>query len=110
MEMGAAQQKVKDVLGELFHPRLGSFVALTEEVGELADEVMQREMYGQKQDNGDLAKELADVQVCLFELATVYGIDLEQAFLAKFAAIEGKVPQWREKFGPSLARARARLD
>ncbi|HNW91403.1 MAG TPA: MazG nucleotide pyrophosphohydrolase domain-containing protein [bacterium] len=110
MDIRAAQDKVRDVLGELFHPRLGSYIALTEEVGELADEIMQREIYGQKENSDDMGKEMADILVCLLELATRYNIDLESAFAAKFAAIEGKVPQWREKFGPSLATQRARLD
>lgn len=110
MEIKDAQLKVREVLGELFHPRLGSYIALTEEVGELAEEIMQCEIYGQKDNSGDMAREMADILVCLLELASVYDIDLEDAFLAKLANIEEKVPQWREKFGPSLAARRARLD
>ena len=110
MEINEAQLKVREVLGELFHPRLGSFIALTEEVGELADTVMQREIYGQGENHEAMAAEMADVLICLLELASVYDLDLQAAFTEKLSTIEGKLPQWREKYGPSLAAQRARLD
>ncbi len=50
MEIQQAQQKIKELLGEIEHPRLASFVALTEEVGEVANEIMKKEIYEETED------------------------------------------------------------
>ena len=78
MEIRQAQEKIRELLGEIEHPRLASFIALTEEVGEIADEIMKREIYDEKDHIDDLKSEIADTFVALIELANVYGIDIPE--------------------------------
>ncbi|MFB6181594.1 MAG: hypothetical protein ABEJ24_01730 [Candidatus Magasanikbacteria bacterium] len=40
MKINEAQDKIKELLGDIEHPRLASYIALTEEMGELADEII----------------------------------------------------------------------
>ncbi|APC97670.1 MazG-like family protein [Francisella frigiditurris] len=67
MKIKQAQIEVKNILGEIEHPRLASFIALTEEVGEVANEIMKKEIYEEKTDITDLKNEITDVFLCLLK-------------------------------------------
>lgn len=95
MKIKQAQIEVKNILGEIEHPRLASFIALTEEVGEVANEIMKKEIYEEKTDITDLKNEITDVFLCLLELANVYDIDLEQEFTNKLKNIEIRAKEWK---------------
>ncbi|MFC4892190.1 MazG nucleotide pyrophosphohydrolase domain-containing protein [Pseudofrancisella aestuarii] len=95
MKIKQAQIEVKKILGEIEHPRLASFIALTEEVGEVANEIMKKEIYEEKTDITDLKNEICDVFLCLLELANVYNIDLEQEFTKKLKNIECRAKEWK---------------
>ncbi|HOO76573.1 MAG TPA: MazG-like family protein [bacterium] len=110
MKISQAQQAIKDLLGEMEHPRLGSYIALSEEVGEVADEIMNLEIYGRKHDTADLASEMGDVMVALCELANVYGIDLESVFTAKVEELKPRVSEWERTLAETLRLNRERLD
>lgn len=110
MEIKQAQEKVKELLGDIEHPRLASFIALTEEVGEVANEVMKKEVYGETQDLDALKAEVADVFLCIVELANVYGFDLSDEVDKKFATIEPRAEKWKEELGDTLQEKRDKLD
>lgn len=110
MTIQEAQQKIKLLLGSMEHPRLGSFIALTEEVGELANEIMKSEIYEEKDNLEDLKGELADVFVSLLELSNVYGVDLSELFEKKVKNIEPRAKEWATKFGLTLKKKREKLD
>lgn len=55
-----------------------------------AAEVLEHFQWGEGADSGELAGELADVALYLLQLASVSGIDLEQAILAKLEANYGR--------------------
>jgi hypothetical protein len=44
MSIKNAQKTVAEIFKNITHQRLGSFIALTEEVGELANEIMKKEI------------------------------------------------------------------
>jgi len=110
MEIRDAQNKIAALFGEMTHPRLGSFTALVEEVGEIADQVMKIEIYDEKKDTHELAGEMADVLVSLCELANVYGIDLSEAFDEKIADLAPRAEEWKKKLVGILREKRLRLD
>ncbi len=60
----------------------GTFLWLTEEIGELASALADRERG--KGDDAELALEFADVTAWLFTIANVCGIDMEEALRAKY--------------------------
>ena len=104
------QDRIKTLLAPVAHPRLGAILALAEELGECIQEVMALEIYQNKKDKGGLEKELADLQISLFETANAYDIDLSSVLEAKIEDLEKKVPGWSESFGENLARKRKQLD
>lgn len=110
MKIREAQNKIKHILKGMEHPRLGSFIALTEEVGEVANEIMKKEIYASKNRDEDLKSEIADVFVCLLELSNVYGIDLEKEFQKKLENITPRAEEWKVKFGKALKEKRKKLD
>jgi NTP pyrophosphatase (non-canonical NTP hydrolase) len=72
---------------------LAKMVKLTEEVGELADEVlgfssMQRKEKLDKRNKEDLLDEFADVIICTFLLAESMGVDIEKGLKTKIKKIE----------------------
>ncbi len=113
MRISQAQEEVARLFENIRHPRVGSFIALVEEVGEIADVVMKTEFYGEygiPKARRKLASEMADVLVCLLELASVYGINLEEAFREKLLKLEEKVPKWEREVGDVLREKRERMD
>ena len=56
MNISEAQRLVIKDFSKLRHPRLGSYIALSEEVGEIADLVMKREFYGEEISQKDFEK------------------------------------------------------
>ena len=95
MSIKNAQQTVAELFKNITHPRLGSFIALTEEVGELANEIMKKEIYEETNHNNEIKAEMADVFVCLLELANLYNVNLEAEFDKKIASLTPRVKEWQ---------------
>lgn len=110
MEINEAQKNVKEILKDIEHPRLGSFIALTEEVGEVANEIMKLEIYNENKEIKHLKEEIADVMFQLFDLANSYNINLENEFLIKLENIKPRAEKWRVQFKESMRRNREKLD
>ena len=103
------QQEQKELLADLEHPRIGEALALFEEVGELAKEIMEIEMYGESHEE-ELGSEMADVLFCLFSLCNDYDINLSKVYEGKYKVIQGKIPDWRAKYADKLRILRAKHD
>ncbi|MGQ4002208.1 MazG-like family protein [Francisellaceae bacterium CB300] len=95
MSIKNAQQTVAELFKNITHPRLGSFIALTEEVGELANEIMKKEIYEETNHNDKIKAEMTDVLVCLLELANLYDVDLETEFDKKIKSLTPRVKEWQ---------------
>lgn len=110
MKISEAQQEVKRILGKIEHPRLASYIALSEEVGEIADQIMKIEIYEEHTDKSKLAGEIADTMVALLELANVYQVDLEKELQDKFADLEPRAKKWEDMAANIIARKREKLN
>ena len=86
MRIADFQQLIRDRYLETDRARgvPGTFLWLSEEIGELAHALGRREQG--KEDRENLAEEFADVLAWLTTLANVCYIDLEQALAAKYLA------------------------
>ena len=109
MQINEAQKTIQELFKNISHPRLASFIALTEEVGELANEIMKKEIYEENKDHEKIQDELADVLVCLFELANLYNIDIEKQFKKKISDLQPRIKQWQTA-KDLLRRKRDKLD
>ena len=103
------QQEQNELLKGIEHPRLGNILGLFEEVGELAKEITEIEMYGQSKQK-DLAKECADVLFSLLSLCDSYGVNLSDEYVIKVREISEKIPDWKIKYGKTLEGLRKKLD
>ncbi len=110
MDIKEAQIKIKEILGEIEHPRLASFIALTEEVGEVANEIMKKEIYEEGTNLDNLKGEIADVFICLLELSNVYDINLNEEFEKKIRNLEPRAQEWKGKLKELLSKKRKKLD
>jgi NTP pyrophosphatase (non-canonical NTP hydrolase) len=99
------QDRLRNLLKGLEHPPLGAAAALSEEVGEVSKHLLDHHGYGKAIDVAELGGELADVLVCLCEIATLHGIDLDAAVRKKIADLGGRVPGWKKDFGAALDAA-----
>jgi NTP pyrophosphatase (non-canonical NTP hydrolase) len=110
MEIKQAQNQIKEVLGKIQHPKLASYIALTEEVGELANEILKLEIYEETKDKTLLEQELADVFVCVLELANIYQIDLEKALENKIETLKPRAIKWENQLTDLIAKKRQKHD
>jgi NTP pyrophosphatase (non-canonical NTP hydrolase) len=99
------QARLKSLLAGLEHPPLGAATALSEEVGEVARHLLDHHAYGRPFEADALASELADVLVCINEIATLHGIDLSAAAERKLVDLAGRVPKWKLDLGAALDTA-----
>lgn len=109
MEIAESQKKVYELLKEVRHPRVGAMISLSEEVGELAKEVLDKEFYEKTKDDQNLESEMADVFVSLLEMANVYGIRLDEALSKRLDELKPRVKEW-EKTSETLGRKRKQMD
>jgi len=111
MELHELQRLYKEHLGEANHPRLAAYIALVEEVGELAQEVLNLEIYDKNEKANLLQDEIADVFICILELCDIYRIDLESVFLEKFRKVSEKARnEWCNSLTPLLKQKREQID
>jgi len=104
--LDALRARFTAILDDLDHPPLGAATALAEECGEVAKVLLDHHAYGRPLDKDDLGGELCDVMVCLFEIATLHGIDLDQALAAKADDLAIRAPKWRAQLADALRKAR----
>ena len=99
------QARLAEILRRLAHPPLGSVAAMSEEVGEVAKLLLDHHAYGKALDPAALGDELADVLVCLCEIATLHKVDLGDAVLRKIGDLAARAPGWRKDLGAALDAA-----
>ncbi len=100
------RQHFASILEGLEHPPLGMAAALAEECGEVSKVLLDHHAYGGALDQTDLGGELIDVFICLCEIATAHGIDLDSAAEAKALDIAARAPKWRVELAEALKRSR----
>lgn len=101
-----ARREFARILEGLDHPPLGMAAALAEECGEVARLLLDRHAYGKPLEKTRLAGELMDVFVCLCEIATSAGVDMDAAVAAKLHDLGERAPAWRVELAEALRKAR----
>jgi NTP pyrophosphatase (non-canonical NTP hydrolase) len=109
MDIHATQVEMKELLKNIQHPRLGAVLGMYEEVGELAKAVMNWEMYGER-DVQNLQEECADIFFSLIDIVNAYGVNLDEACVAKLENTKSKISKWEGKYGARLSKLRTILD
>ncbi|MSR73872.1 MAG: hypothetical protein EXS14_00145 [Planctomycetes bacterium] len=99
-------RQLRSTLRGLQHPPLGQATALAEECGEVAKLLLDTHAYGKPLSKADLGGELADVFVCLAEIATAHKVDLGAAVESKLSDLKRRAPIWRKELAAALAASR----
>lgn len=110
MDIKESQRYAAELFKNIAHPRIGAYIALTEETGELGKEIMEKEIYSQDTGTEKIQGELCDIIICVFELANHYGIDLDSALKNKFEYINSKIPKWEKLYAKNLKLKREKFD
>lgn len=109
LDFAGFQAALAEATKGIEHPRALAAVALGEEAGEVLRCVLDAEGYG-KDVKGALAGEVGDVLVALSEVASRYGIALDDCAAAALAKIREKAPAWRAELAGRLERMRKAMD
>ena len=109
LDFATFQRDLAKALEGIEHPRVLAAIALGEESGEVLRCVLDAEGYG-KDVKTAIAGEVGDVLVALTEVASRYGVSLDQAAAAALAKIRDKAPGWRAELSGRLDRMRAAMD
>ena len=111
MDLNEIQQLYSTYISDSNHPRLGAFIALVEEIGEIAQEILNIELYDKTNEKIKLQEEIADTFIALLELCDVYHINLEDVFIKKFNRVkERAVVEWKDNLTEVLKRKREIYD
>jgi NTP pyrophosphatase (non-canonical NTP hydrolase) len=109
MDLRHFQNELVRLLEGIEHPRVMAALALAEEAGEVARCVLDAEGYG-KDVRDAIAAEVGDTLVALAEVATRYGVALDDAAARALDKIGRKAPGWRTELGGRLVELRRRMD
>lgn len=109
MDLRHFQTELTRLLEGIEHPRVMAALALAEEAGEVARCVLDAEGYG-KDVREALAGEVGDTLVALAEVATRYGVSLDDVAARALEKIGRKAPGWKAELGGRLVDLRRRMD
>lgn len=111
MEISETQKLYSKYISESNHPRVGAFIALVEEIGEIAKEILSIELYDETNKKNKLEEEVADTFIALLEFCDVYHINLEDVFIEKFNKIKIKAEtEWKNNLTEILEKKRDIFD
>ena len=109
MDFDSFQRGLTEALAGIEHPHILAALAFGEEAGEVQRCVLDAEGYG-KDVSATLPGEVGDALVALTEVASRYGITLEDVAAAALEKIRRKAPAWRTELSGRLVDLRKRLD
>jgi hypothetical protein len=109
MDLGRFQTELSGILTGIEHPKVLAAVALGEEAGEVLRCVLDAEGYG-KDVRASLAGEIGDALVALTEVATRYGLSMDDCADAVLGKLRRLAPGWKAELGGRLTALRTRYD
>ena len=110
MNLNEIQQFCKQLLSRVAYPRVGTIIGLQEELGKLAEVIMDVEIYGKPFDKNQLEKKCSEVFFSFIDLCNSYDVELDKISKARVEEIKSKINKWEEEHGEILRDKRAKLD
>src|SRR3989344_1818095 len=102
MKLNEIQKFCRQLLAKVSYPRIGTITGLQEELGKLAEEVMNIEIYCKPFDKNKLEKKCSEVFFSFIDLCNSYDVELDE--------IKKKINQWEIEHGSILQDKRKKLD
>ncbi len=110
MQLHEVQKECLDLLSRVKYPRVGTIIGLQEEIGKLAEIIMDLEIYGKPFDKEKLNKRSAEVFFSFIDLCNSYDINLEKISDDRVKDVRKQVERWEREHGEALREKKEKFD
>lgn len=110
MKLQKVQEFCKQLLSKVTYPRVGTIIGLQEEIGKLAEVIMNIEIYGRPFEKKVLEKRCSEVFFSFLDLCNSYDIHLEKISLDRMEEIKKRISKWEKEHGETLEDKRKKFD
>jgi len=104
------QKICEDLLLKVKYPRVGTIIGLQEELGRLAETIMDIEIYGKPIDKEKIDKRCAEVFFSFIDLCNSYGVNLEKVSQKRIEDIKNQIENWEKAHGEILRAKKEKFD
>lgn len=110
MQLNEIQKFCRELLSKVSYPRVGTIIGLQEELGKLAEVIMEIEIYGKPFDKNRIEQKCSEVFFSFVDLCNSYGIELDKVSKSRIKEIEKKINRWEKEHGETLRDKRKKFD
>lgn len=104
------QKICENLLSRVKYPRVGTIIGLQEEIGKLAEAVMDVEIYEKPFDQERLNQRCAEVFFSLIDLCNSYDVNLEETSHKRIGDIKNQIKDWEKSHGEILREKKEKFD
>lgn len=110
MDIKEIQKTCEELLSRVKYPRVGTIIGLQEELGKLAEAIMDVEIYGKPFDKQKIDKRCAEVFFSLIDLCNSYSVSLEEVTQKRIEDIKNQIKGWEKAHGEILSEKKEKFD
>ena len=110
MSIKEIQKKCSDLLSRVKYPRVGTIIGMQEEIGKLAEVIMDIEIYGKILDKEKINKRCAEVFFSFIDLCNSYDVNLEEASNIRIDDIRKQIKEWEKAHEETLREKKEKFD
>lgn len=110
MDIKEIQKTCEDLLLRVKYPRVGTIIGLQEELGKLAETIMDVEIYGKPFDKVKIDRRCAEVFFSFIDLCNSYSVDLEEVSRKRIEDIRNQINSWEKAHGEILREKKEKFD
>ncbi|MCL5781924.1 MAG: hypothetical protein M1459_01030 [Patescibacteria group bacterium] len=110
MKLQEIQEFCNRLLSKVAYPRVGTIIGLQEEIGKLAEIVMNIEIYGRPFEKDVLEKRCSEVFFSFLDLCNSYDVHLEKISKDRMDDVINKINNWEKEHGKILEHKRKKFD
>jgi NTP pyrophosphatase (non-canonical NTP hydrolase) len=110
MQLNEIQKFCRDLLSRVSYPRVGTIIGLQEELGKLAEVIMDIEIYGKPFDKNRIEKKCSEVFFSFIDLCNSYGIKLDEISKDRIEEMKDKIKRWEKEHGETLKEKRKKFN
>lgn len=110
MQLNEIQKFCRELLSKVSYPRVGTIIGLQEELGKLAEVIMDIEIYGKPFDKNRIEQKCSEVFFSFVDLCNSYGIELDKISKSRIEEIKKEINRWEKEHGETLQDKRKKFD
>lgn len=110
MQLSEIQKFCKELLSRVIYPRVGAIIGLQEEIGKLAEIIMDVEIYGKFFDRNKLEERCSGVFFSFIDLCNLYDIEIDKISKFRIKKIRKKIEKWEKEHEKILQEKREKFD